>query len=358
MPEQPSPPDQPPQLTPTQARVRAELLDIGGARPEFDRHLAGRLRDELESKAVAALAGANAPGSPGGPPWTRDSGRPVLTVSKRNLTQVHQCERLLLTQQAQRFTWTAATACGAVAHKAIELSTHVRARFPPSQLVALAIGRLIDDEQGPAGWLQTASESEQAELRSRAVDAVTKFDDSFPPIPVAWRPRVESRLKTYLADGRVELAGKVDLALGQARATPTGAEARTLIVDLKTGGHGPNYAADLRFYALLETLRVGVPPFRLASFYLDSGDWVHEEVDEDLLWATVRRTTDGLERLSALLLTGNGPTETPGPQCRWCPANVDCETGQGWLAAEQHEAPASGETSPPLRPFWGENNTL
>jgi hypothetical protein len=187
--------------------------------------------------------------------------------------------------------------------------------------------------------LLTASESEQAEVRSRAVDAVTKFDDCFPPISLAWRPRVESRLRTYLVDGRVELSGKVDLVLGQARPTPTGAQARTLIIDLKTGGHGSHYAADLRFYALLETLRVGVPPFRLASFYLDSGDWQHEDVDEDLLWATARRTTDGLERLAALQLVGKSPTETAGPQCRWCPAaRAGCLTGQRWLAAQHHDA--------------------
>jgi hypothetical protein len=341
----------PHELTPTQARARAELLDVGGARPEFDHLLAGRLREELEAKAAATLAAAQAPGSPGGPPWRRDTDRPVLTISKRNLAQVHQCERLLMTEQGQRFVWTAATACGAVVHKAIELSTHVRERFPPGELVALAVDRLVDDDQGPAPWLQTASEGEQAELRSRAVDAVTKFDDSFPPISLAWRPRVESRLKTYLADGRVELSGKVDLALGRAKATPTGAEARTLIVDLKTGGHGPHYAADLRFYALLETLRVGVPPFRLASFYLDSGDWQQEDVDEDMLWATARRTTDGLDRLSALRLTGKSPTETPGPQCRWCPAHGECATGRGWLAAQQDNDPHSEETSPPFRPF-------
>jgi hypothetical protein len=311
-------------LTPTQQRVCIELLDLGGDRPEFDRQVAARLRNELESRARSALAAAAADGL--------NPARPVLTLSKRTLAFVHQCERLLITEQREPFVWAAATACGTVAHKAIELGIHVEQRLSPSRLVALAVDRLIDDDQGPARWLLTATESEQAEVRSAAVDAVTKFDDSFPPIQVGWRPRVESRLRLSLADGRIELSGKVDLALGQARPTANGAEARTMIIDLKTGGRGAHHAADLRFYALLETMRVGVPPFRLASFYLDAGEWRSEDVDEDMLWATARRTSDGIERLVDLHLAGREPTETAGGQCRWCRARAECATGKAWLA--------------------------
>jgi hypothetical protein len=259
-----------------------------------------------------------------------------LTLSKRSLAFIHQCERLLMTEQSEPFVWTAATACGTVAHKAIELGIHLDRQLPPSRLVALAVDRLIQDDQGPAHWLLTASEGEQAELRSAAVDAVTKFEDTFPPIQIGWRPRVESRLRHFLADGRIELSGKVDLALGRPRPTANGAEARTMIVDLKTGGPGVHHAADLRFYALIETMRVGVPPFRLASFYLDAGEWRSEDVDEDMLWATARRTSDGIDRLVALHLAGQRPTETAGGQCRWCRAQAECHTGRAWLSAEAH----------------------
>ena len=65
------------------------------------------------------------------------------------------------------------------------------------------------------------------------------------------------------------LRGKVDLALGRA----TGTQARVLIIDFKTGQVRSAHAEDLRFYAVIETIRVGVPPFRLATFSLDSGTW-------------------------------------------------------------------------------------
>ena len=40
----------------------------------------------------------------------------------------------------------------------------------------------------------------------------------------------------------------------------------------------------MRFYALLMTLRFGVPPYRVASLFLDSGEWQAEEVAEETLF--------------------------------------------------------------------------
>ena len=56
-----------------------------------------------------------------------------------------------------------------------------------------------------------------------------------------------------------------------------------VLVDLKTGGFAPSHRDDLRFYALVETLRLGVPPRLLASYYLDGGRLQQEPVSEDTL---------------------------------------------------------------------------
>ncbi|MDQ1391921.1 MAG: hypothetical protein QOF30_898 [Acidimicrobiaceae bacterium] len=305
-------------LTPTQQRVWDDLLDPGGSRPSVDPGLAGRLRQALETETSDSLERVHAPGTTGGPSWIPGRDPAVVLVSKHLLGQVHQCERQMLASERVGFEWTATIVQGMLAHKAIELKcgsmSSGRAPFAPGQLVQLAGQRLIDDEHGPAAWLRSASAGELAEAYAAAADAVTKFEDSFPPIDARWRPRVESRLKVHLAGGRVELSGKVDLALGQA----SGHEARTLIIDLKTGRPALGHPADLRWYALLETLRVGVPPYRLASFYLDSGEWRHEDVDENLLWSTIRRVTDGIARLLELRVAHRSPTESPGPACRWC----------------------------------------
>ena len=254
-------------------------------------------------------------------------------LGKHTLAAVHRCERHFLAEEAEGFAWSPATAQGVVAHKAVELRIQATRPVDPGEVVAMALDRLRDDRRGPAQWLDVADEAERAELSAKAIDAVTKFDDTFPPIPTRWRPRVESRLRAHLADDRVELSGKVDLALGRA----SGSQARVLIVDLKTGRPAASHAADLRFYALLETLRVGVPPFRLASLYLDSGHWRQEDVDEELLWLTARRVGDALGALAGLRLGGRLPTETPGPTCSWCPVRDACEPGRAWAPPDDGE---------------------
>jgi hypothetical protein len=141
-----------------------------------------------------------------------------------------------------------------------------------------------------------------------------------------WRPRLESSLRLELCQGKIIVQGKVDLALGQAQGT----QARVLIVDLKTGQPAAAHADDLRLYALLETLRVGVPPFRMASYYLDSGTWHAEDVDEGVLVAAVRRLVDGAAKVVELRFEGRAPTIVPGPACRYCPARNDCQGAKVW----------------------------
>jgi PD-(D/E)XK nuclease superfamily protein len=327
-------------LTPTQQRVTDELLDPGGSRPNVDPAFAGRLRAALEAEARDALERVSAPGSSAGPPWMAGRDPPVVVVSKHALAQVHQCERQLVADERVGFAWNAAVVQGMLAHKAIELRCGFLggAPPPPGDLVRLAAQRLMDDEYGPAAWLRDASADVRAETYAAATDAVTKFEDSFPPIETRWRPRVESRLKVQLAGGRVELSGKVDLALGQA----SGHQARTLIIDLKTGRPSFGHPADLRWYALLETLRVGVFPYRLASFYLDSGEWRQEDVTDDLLWLTVRRVTDGLARLLELRVAQRPPTESPGPACHWCVDRASCPSAALGHARSEAYSPGPG----------------
>ena len=67
--------------------------------------------------------------------------------------------------------------------------------------------------------------------------------------------------------GQVRLSGRPDLTIGQAQ----GALAGKVIVDFKTGRMHGSHVADLRFYALIDTIRIGTPPRMLATSYLDIG---------------------------------------------------------------------------------------
>lgn len=300
-------------LTPTQQRVLTEVMGLGQPRPSFDPGLGLRLRDELET----ALAGV-----------AEGLGDQQLSVSKQALSEVHACERHHLSQDGA-FSWSVATASGTVTHKAIELAATMRRPPGPEHLVDLALDRLAADlEWGPGAWLATADPVELAELRGAALDRVLKLSDEFPPLKLSWRPRLESSLSTGLCADRIWLRGRVDLALGR----PQGSTAGVLIVDFKTGRPGRSGPDDLRYYALLETLRTGVPPFRVASWYLDSGQCHAEDVGEDLLASATRRVIDGARLLYELRIEGRLPRFDPGPACGYCRRRNDCEGAVTWAA--------------------------
>ncbi|HET7718366.1 MAG TPA: hypothetical protein VFK43_00270, partial [Acidimicrobiales bacterium] len=83
---------------------------------------------------------------------------------------------------------------------------------------------------------------------------------------------------------------------------------------------------DLRFYALLHTIRTGVPPFRVATYYLDSATFLPEDVTEDLLFdVALPRVVDGVTRVVELHLRSRAPRTTPGPLCSWCPRRLSCD---------------------------------
>ncbi len=318
-------------LAPNQVRIYTELLALGEAggggglgglpRPTHRADLAAELRDALE-KDLTPLSGALA-------------GDEDVLVNKFALYQVHACEGLLHASRAEPFDWSVAKIRGRVALKAIEASILSPRVLPPLDLVDHAIERIASDgERGEAQFVRALSPLDLAQLKGEANDAVVKFLTDWPPIERTWIPRVESGVRVALCDGRVVLRAKYDLAFGR----PAGTEARVIIVDFKTGGEYARYSDDLRFYALVETLRSGVPPFRVASYYLDTGDFFVENVTEDLLGLAVRRTVDGARAMLETRPGGREPVLSPGGWCRFCPAQAECEPGLQYLASARERA--------------------
>ncbi len=309
--------------TPAQHRVLNDLLALGQPRPRFDPDLGQQLRRQMET-ALAPVADA----------------LPVaeLWIGKRQLGQIHACEaHWRAARDEEGFDWTARTAAGTVVHKAIELSISSRAEAVPMDLVDHAMASLTEDTRrsSPRPWLLTASPLELADLRGRAHDTVVKFQECWPPLKAAWAPRTETSIYAELCAGRVVLAGKVDLVLGVAR----GDEARSLIVDLKTGRSYPGHLDDLRFYALVQTLRIGVPPFRVASYYLDTATFHAEDVTVDTLDVAVRRTVDGAVKMARLLERAIAAAISPGPTCTWCMLRHDCEGSAAYQASRADADP-------------------
>ncbi len=298
---------------PAQAEVLAALGARPHERPEFDPRLRAELRAELQERLAPVAA--------------RVPVGEVLWVSKHLLSSVHGCEGKFLAEEAEEFAWSPQTARGTVAHKAIELSISWRGDPSAGELVDEAIARLIAGGDRLADYLGGLGEGERAELHGEAVERTAMFLECFPRLEARWRPVAESRLRADLNDDKIVLSGKVDLTVGR----PEGTRAGKVLIDLKTGGFAPAHRDDLRFYALIETLRLGVPPRLLATYYLDGGRLQGELVSEALLGTALERVVDGADAAVALKHDGREPHLRAGPPCRWCPRLDDCELGQRFL---------------------------
>ena len=254
----------------------------------------------------------------------------AMFISKYGLGQVLGCERKFVADNDAPFEWKLPIAKGTVAHKAIEMSVHWRREPEPIVLVDEALSRLTEGVDSISDWLQTISEAERAELRGQVTDLVTKFMECFPRLKPAWYPTTETSLRVEILD-RFVLSGRCDLSLGLA----DGDRAGKVLIDLKTGTPSVHHRNDLRFYALLDAIRIGTPPRRLASYYLDQGRFEIEDVTEDLLYAAAARVIDAVERMLVLASGQREATTSVGPPCRWCSQQATCEDGQRYLSDDE-----------------------
>lgn len=306
-------------LTPAQQTVLDQLGADASRRPTFD----ADLRDLLRARLEAGLA----------PSKRQIPDGETIFVSKHSLALVHGCEAHFLADREQKFEVSLPMVIGTVTHKAVELWLNWRGEVIPADLIEHSIASLETGDSWATDFIQTRSEREKAELRSDAVERFTTFVECFPPLRSAWRPVTESRSTVELLDGMVVLRGKVDLSLGQPRGTTAG----KVLVDFKTGRVVARHLDDLRFYALLETMRVGVPPRMLASYYLDQGQLITEEVTTRLLDATEARAVDGIRRMIDLISAERDAVKRPGPSCRWCPILDSCAEGQAHLRGDEDD---------------------
>ena len=254
-----------------------------------------------------------------------------LRMGKHDIGSVHTCEAYFRAEK-DHFAWAPKNSYGAVAHRALRLSISLREEPPPLDLVDMAMDAYVGEDQaeGSLGrYLRSATALELAELRAQANDVVVLFLECFPPLRREWRPRTDTPIVVSLCGDRISLRGRPDLAFGQAR----GDEAGVLIVDLKTGRSYPHHLDDLRFYALLQTLKVGVPPYRVASYYLESATFHAEDVSPGTLEIAAGRAVDGVRKIARLLQEAGPAAITPGVACRWCRLRDDCE-GPARLAGQ------------------------
>ena len=271
------------------------------------------LAAEVESHLVDALH----------PIATHYSRQNPLWITKHALSTVHGCEAHHVASR-NTFSWTIASVRGTVAHKAIELLINMRTPRSPAELVDDALERIVESERGTASaFIASLSVGEQADLRSQVVDLVTKYEDSFPKLEPKWRPVVESNAKVELFDGAVVLSTRADLVIGNPGAK--------VIVDIKSSRIMASHREDLRFYALVETLRSRQAPRLAATFSLETQRIDAEDVTLQTLSVAVHRLVQGAQLLHELDAEKRSPTKRAGSTCYWCPLAESCDEGQQFL---------------------------
>ena len=298
-------------------RRTLEVLIGGGERPIFSSGVVVRLRDRIEG-AVRGLE----------PPEP-------LYLTKARLTDAGRCLGRLqaaLLREGPAFEHSDRTAGGLLMHKAIELEVGGREERDPHALVELAARRLDDADRGFAAFWRSLDPVGRDELLMRAMAALVLFRETFPPL----RPRraelvpmVEWRFRAELAGGALILDGRVDLSLGLQAAPASG----RLLIDLKGEGAWPEHAEDMRFYALVHALRFGVPPYRVATVFLASGEWQLEDVTVETLEHAADRVLAAV-RGAASVAGGATPALTPGRHCDWCPRSRTCPASASAPAAD------------------------
>ena len=291
--------------TPAQARLRDELLGWDEERPRVDPDLADRLRAELEDGVARVL--------------DADPVDQRLWVSKSALDRL-VCDGWFVERQETGFEPSSAMVAGVLAHRAIEMDQATQRTRDPRALVERAWRELATDTGKLADHANGLDDLDADLLRDDVLQLLTDHRDTWPLLPTAAHVRTEQRVRVDLAGGRVVLSGAPDMTIGGVRDE----HARMLLVDLKTGLRRPaSERQELRFYALLLTLKYGQPPFRWATYYVAEGAWDAEDLHEDLLWTAVRRTVDGVAQ-AARIAAGGDLRLHPGDQCRFCTRRDGC----------------------------------
>jgi len=296
------------ELSPSQRRTLDRLIG-SGERPLFSADVVSRLRDRIE-EAVRAVELAE-------PLW----------LGKSSLNDLARCAGLFDAVRAGErgpFSFTPRFAAGRLSHKAVELEVAGREDRDPHGLVEEAADRLVDDEAFRGFW-DGLDGLRRDETLMDAAKTLELFRSTMPPLRRMRRelaPSTEWHVRVELLGGAVMLSGTLDLVLGSASPVEAGRATR-LAIDLKTGRAWPEHAEDMRFYALLLALRFGVPPYRVATLYLESGEWQAEDVDERILDRAAERVI-GAVRAVAASEAGRVLDLSPGHYCRWCPRSAVC----------------------------------
>lgn len=249
---------------------------------------------------------------------------PSLRIGKSQITSITRCEGTSLASRNAGFpdTIPIPVAVGQVVHKSVQMLWTHPGRTLPEYVRAGISGAAAESDSFAALW-DGADMAVQSDVIARSVSRLASFADTFPPLLDEWAPRFEEPVSARV--GALVLVGRPDFMLGRPR--PDGS--RTMVVcDIKSGELGEDHRFEALLYALLLTLRHGVPPWRSTVLSLASGDWTDPDFTAEDLHTTAERAGAAAAACAAVWSDARTPTLSPGPWCRWCPARATCPSAQ------------------------------
>ena len=273
--------------------VLALLRDGSGQRPRFDPGLSGGLRAWLEDAAAELVA-------------RRGEDAPPLFLGPRLLWD----ESVAAADPVGTTTHPVGTATDHIGAAADPYPTEwvrsclIRALF--AQVVttgqvenpledALDALRVDPGRSGMARHVDGMPDEARAALAASLRIHIENLMNLTPRFAAGWLPRTHDRVAIPLAGGRVVLNGVFDLLVG----APVPGRAALCALGLTTGGRWAQARTALHYLALLETLRSGTPPFRLALLHSAAGRYAVEDVLEEHLRTIVSHVVVRLSTLGA-----------------------------------------------------------
>ncbi|MGH9043464.1 MAG: hypothetical protein ACRDVP_01230 [Acidimicrobiales bacterium] len=135
------------------------------------------------------------------------------------------------------------------------------------------------------GFIDSLSDTSLARFNRELTAHASTLCARWPRPAPAWLPRTQDKIAIPLAGGKVVLAGTVDLLIG----APSHGEASVAMVKVDTDQPSPCGSGVHGYFALLETLRSGAPPFRVGTLFTCDGTFEISDINEALITATLSR---------------------------------------------------------------------
>jgi hypothetical protein len=257
----------------TSAEVLALLRGDAASRPRFDPGLAGGLRAWLEDAAYDVTA-------------ERGEHAPPLILGPRQLLGS-------LDVPGGDTIPTGAQIQARLVHALLRQLVHTGEIHDPlaDALDALRAG----GDEADVRAIELLPEAAQTGLAETLALHARNLGGLVPRFAPGWMPRTNDRVAIPLAGGRIILHGMFDLVVG----LPQPRTASLCALGLSTSGPWAAARRSLHYLSLLETLRSGAPPFRLALLESASGRYGVEDVREEHLRAIASHIAAWLAQATA-----------------------------------------------------------